>query len=149
MGNTGRWGIPFWRFFHALSFKIHANHYQLIKNDLFHHFKSLCSILPCPTCSDHATSYLHGRQVPKTIDEFKHFLYHFHNAVNVRTAKPIFKIEQLSMYEKAPIYHLFVLFSHEFMKHFYNPKTLTDDISRRSIMNAFTGWCKKNRLFLP
>ena len=86
------WGTPTWYFFHTLAEKIKENEYDGIKKDVLLHIKNICSVLPCPDCRLHATHILNSYRfyhIIKSKNEFKKFLFEFHNLVNSRTGKSI------------------------------------------------------------
>ena len=78
------WGPPIWYFFHTIAHKIKESSYSFLKNDLFNHIILVCSNLPCPTCSKHASQYLESVESRKlqTKQDFKLMLFQFHNVVN-------------------------------------------------------------------
>lgn len=92
------WGNSIWYLFHTLAEKINATKFQEQKNNLFEIVKIICSNLPCPECSDHASKELRRVNINNINDKetFKLFLLEFHNRVNTRLQKPQFTLDELN-----------------------------------------------------
>jgi hypothetical protein len=141
------WANPTWFFFHTLIEKIHPDHYLIIKHELLGQIKNICSILPCPDCANHATEYMkHIKQPPPDKEGFKRMLYQFHNAVNIRTKKQLFKYEAMEMYSRVNLNVCYVLFRNEFVKKTYNPKMLMDSMNRTNYIKNLDKWMIQNKL---
>ena len=99
-----RWGPSTWYLFHTIAEKIKEEEFNNLKEDILNNIKSICMNLPCPTCREHATSYiqrLNYNSIKNKID-LKNFLFNFHNDVNIRKNVPIFSYEELDIkYSKA------------------------------------------------
>ena len=134
------WGIPTWIFLHTLIAKLPDEKY--VADEMLTQLKQLCSVLPCPDCANHATSYLnkiHAKHVP-TRESFRQMLWTFHNAVNVRLKKPIFRLEQLAIYDRVHLGYVYATFLREFTKPLHNPRLFMDSMSRMRIVDRFKGW---------
>ncbi len=97
------WGKYTWIFFHCLAEKIKPEFFITMKFKLINWIKMICKILPCPYCSEHATLLLEKyRDYDKmnTKEDFKIFLFTFHNIVNRKTHKHIQNTQILKLYEK-------------------------------------------------
>jgi len=138
---SGVWGPPIWTLFHALAEKIHEDKFPILKNALFHHFKSVCYNLPCPTCASHAKVFLSKINFAKINDKatFQNFLHTFHNTVNTRKKLPIFDKSRLIEYNNinlASAFNNFLLV--------YNTKgnmmLLADSFQRSMILKNFKAW---------
>jgi hypothetical protein len=86
------WGPIIWKFFHTISHKIKDESFSIILVPLFTWLKTICKTLPCPECSQHATSVLSKIRIQglKNKQEFCIFMGNFHNIVNRRKKKPMF-----------------------------------------------------------
>lgn len=96
------WGKYTWIFFHCLAEKIKPDLFMKIKYKLIEWIKMICYILPCPYCSEHATQLLERYKYYNKIttkDDFKNFLFTFHNMVNKKIDKKIPDISILKQYE--------------------------------------------------
>jgi hypothetical protein len=85
------WGPPIWTFFHTLAENINEDVFPKIKFSLFHQIKKICTLLPCPDCSQDAIRFLIKVDINKlnTKNDFINMLYVFHNSVNKRKKKTI------------------------------------------------------------
>ena len=116
MSSITIWGPIFWSFFHILAESIRDEYYLDVQMILFSFIKRICSLLPCPICSLHASSYLQKINF-KSIDtknKFKLFIFHFHNHVNDHKKKTLFLEDDLIQYENKNLVYAF----HQFVQHF-------------------------------
>jgi hypothetical protein len=135
------WGPPVWIFLHTLAEKIKEDKFNELFPFLFNHIRRICSVLPCPECSNHANNFLSKVLVQniKTKSDFKNVMYSFHNLVNYRKKKEVYKIEDLSIYEKNNIidkYNHFISVYHTKG----NMKLLTESFQRKIILSDFRKW---------
>jgi len=83
------WGTYTWILFHWMSQQIKDEYFLEEKMRLLKFVTDICRNLPCPNCREHAETYL--KTVPmsqiQTKNDFISYIYHFHNAVNVRGKK--------------------------------------------------------------
>lgn len=96
------WGTPIWIFFHSLANDINDNQFKLYKNEIINLFLSVCNLLPCIVCRNHAqeamnkayTKYINSK------NDFKIFLIQFHNLVNIRRkVTPLTELEVDNIYK--------------------------------------------------
>lgn len=94
-----KWHYITWIFFHTICEKIKPEFFISAKSMLINTIRNICDTLPCPICSNHARSLLSRVNFDDIItkDQFKHFMFAFHNRVNKDIGK---KIEPLSVLEK-------------------------------------------------
>ena len=78
------WGAPVWSFLHTIAEKIKEEDFDNLKGELFEIIVKVCSNLPCPECTRHATEYMKKINFNKITckRELKLMLYTFHNSVN-------------------------------------------------------------------
>ena len=83
------WGTITWIFFHTLAEKIKDEEFENNKELFINIIINTCNHLPCPDCSQHATSVLRQAYLNniKTKKHFIEFLRQFHNIVNIKTNK--------------------------------------------------------------
>ena len=139
------WGPPIWTLFHTLIEKLKEEHFKEIYMNLFNFIKQICKYLPCPDCSQHATSFL-SKVKPEHIsnkNDFKNMLFVFHNKVNARKQKKIFEYSEMDKYVNLniiPVYNNFI--------NVYNTKgnmkMLTESFQRQFIIKNFKEWLTKN-----
>ena len=91
------WGNNIWYLFHSIAHKIKEDRFEFHKNNLFFIIKTICNTLPCPDCSKDATNMLNKIDYNsiKNKNDFKMFLFNFHNAVNAKLNKPQFSYVSL------------------------------------------------------
>lgn len=140
------WGPSTWFFLHALCEKINESHYLLVKDALWNNIKELCANLPCPDCSQHATSYLSKISTPPTKIHLIHLMYLFHNDVNQRNGKPQFPAERLPQYRNIPLSLLFSIYKKAIYHQQYNPKLMMHKMRSRQFLQRFQGWLQQQRL---
>jgi hypothetical protein len=143
------WGPPTWIFIHALCEKINPVHYLLVKDALWNHLKELCANLPCPDCSQHATSYLSKLSTPPTKMHLIQVMHTFHNVVNQNTGKPPFPVERLTQYRNVPFPVLFSLYKKANTNQQYNPKLMMHKMRSRQFLQRFQGWLQQQQLLQP
>lgn len=107
------WATPTWYFFHTFAEKIHPVFYKKNVGPCFNIIKLICYNLPCPDCRYHATNYINKISIHdvSTKEDLKFVLFTFHNFVNSRLGKQMYRWEQLDKYKRArklPIYSLFL-----------------------------------------
>jgi hypothetical protein len=139
------WGPPIWSLFHVLIEKIKEDKFKDTYIDLFNNIKRICSYLPCPECSKHATAFLstvkHEHISNKT--DFKNIMYIFHNKVNLRKKKSLFPYSEMDKYKNVNIIHIYNNFISV-----YNTKgnmnMLTESFQRQFVLKDFKEWFIKN-----
>jgi hypothetical protein len=145
MPSQGVWGPPIWTLFHTLAAKIHEDKFNEIGHELISHIRKIARYLPCPDCSQHATTFF--SQVPphmfKTKTNFINVLYVMHNHVNKRKNKPLFKLENIDMYKNNNIIHTYNRFIMVYNTR-GNMKLLTDTFQRQILIADFKKWLTKN-----
>ena len=101
MTQPSIWGPPIWKLFHVLIEKMNDESFNHLYLSLFNHIKRICSYLPCPECSQHATIFLSNikQEQISTKNDFKNMLYIFHNKVNLRKNKALFPYSEINKYK--------------------------------------------------
>ena len=94
------WGSHTWTLFHTMAEKINENDYVRLLPQLWALIKRICTLLPCPDCSQHATRFLAKikKEDIATKTDFKNMFYLFHNTVNVRKNKPLYNHINMDKY---------------------------------------------------
>ena len=139
------WGPPIWTFFHTLIEKIKEDQYDKISLPLLSFIRRICSFLPCPTCSKHATNFFNQLKPEnyKTKTDFKTLFFMLHNQVNVRKRKPISNYSSLEQYSKMNLINTYNKFINV-----YNTKgnmsLLTESFQRTLIIKDFKRWFLQN-----
>jgi len=135
------WGPAVWTLFHTLSEKINEDAYKRYFLQLFYYIIRICKFLPCPDCSEHASNFL-AKIKPnefKNKDEFKNFIYLFHNKVNFKKRKPLFNYGNINIYQKYNIIKVINNFIYKYQTK-GNMKLLTESFQRKMVINDFKRW---------
>ena len=144
---TKLWGPPTWFLFHTLAEKIKEDKFDIMKNDIINMIKRICRNLPCPDCSGHATHNLNNLKINmiRTKGDLKQFLWHFHNLVNAKTRKQLFKSEELdNRYKLANTNNIVQYFVQTWSKKSHNPKMMTEELHKTIAVKNFIEWWKTN-----
>lgn len=136
------WGPPIWTLFHALSSQL--NNPDLIK-PLFTYIQRICRFLPCPECSEDATTFLRNVRLTdlKTVEDLSKTLYLFHNHVNRKKKKTLYNYSDMSKYKS---YNLIAVFRN-FIRVYNtrgNMNMITEDFQRNMIIADFKKWLGTN-----
>ena len=145
MSPINIWGKFTWIFFHVLVSKIKDDNLEII-GQTFSMIRNICNNLPCPTCTSHAKDFL-SKIKPSEInskEKLVNLLYCFHNTVNQRKKKPIFKYEDLKPYEN---FNLAISFNN--FAQAYNTKGDIKNISttfyRTQLIGVLKKWLVNNK----
>jgi len=145
MTQPSIWGPPIWTLFHTLIEKIKEENFKNIYMELFNHIKRICSYLPCPDCSQHATLFLSKVKYEhiSNKNDFKNMLYVFHNKVNIRKQKKLLPYSELNKYKN---YNILAVYN-KFVTVYNtkgNMKMLTESFQRQFVIKSFKEWLIKN-----
>ena len=145
--NKVKWGEPTWFLLHTLSVKIKDEQFPRIRQYLLNTIYAICVNLPCPTCAEHAKSYLDGINFNtiQTKEQLKQMLHAFHNSVNQRKGYPFFPYDQLdSKYSLAITNNILVNFMNHFTERNYNIKLVAQEFTRNQLCNQLKQWFNQN-----
>jgi len=145
--NKVKWGEPTWFLLHTLSVKIKDEQFPRIRQYLLNTIYAICVNLPCPTCAEHAKSYLDGINFNtiQTKEQLKQMLHAFHNSVNQRKGYPFFPYDQLdSKYSLAITNNILVNFMNHFTQRNYNIKLVAQEFTRNQLCNQLKKWFNEN-----
>ena len=82
MVSKSVWGPCVWYLFHTLAYKAVPEDFPKIKTELIQYIQRICSNLPCPECTQHATIYMtqNSRKIAaiQTKEQLQYFLIDFH-----------------------------------------------------------------------
>ena len=145
MPSPSIWGPPTWTLLHTLAEKIHEDDFNKLIPQMFGLIKRICSYLPCPDCSDHATRFL-AKLKPEQIANklnFKNTLYLFHNMVNAKKRKPLFNYGNINIYQNLNVANVFNNFVSVYNTK-GNMKLLTESFQRALIVKDLRRWLMNN-----
>lgn len=97
------WGNNIWYLFHTIAEKIDNNKFKDSIEDIENVITLICSNLPCPECSKHASAEIKKVNFKNMTNkkQLQMMLYNFHNYVNKNLKKRQFKEEELEIYKNA------------------------------------------------
>jgi len=142
-----KWGRPIWTFFHLLAHKVKDSDFAVIRLELLNTIFSICTVLPCPVCSEHAKRYLQTINFNniRTKQELKVMICNFHNEVNKRKGYPIFNADQLDeTYDGMSFVDSINSFVFHFEDKHRSAKLMADDMMRAKIAVVVKNWIKQN-----
>lgn len=90
------WGPHYWATMHFMAAGYDNNPNHSVRATMKNFIQSIPVFLRCRECQDHAFDYIHSSNIDKVIQNRKElftFFFNFHNSVNQRIKKPLFKIE--------------------------------------------------------
>lgn len=138
------WGSPTWMFFHTLAEKIRPEFYETQRGTIITFIQRICANLPCPVCREHAMAYtrsLNERAVP-TKQALQAYLFVFHNKVNERLKKPIFK--DFDIYKTKSLRECYFRFEIEFLKNNILSRNFFDQQHRRNLIVQLRSYLSTN-----
>jgi len=142
-----RWGQPVWFFFHTIAEKVKPESFAIIRMELLQLVTSICKNLPCPTCSQHAVTYLANTNINtiQTKDQLIDFFYTFHNDVNKRKGLSQFPRELLQeKYSKANTLNIINHFLVNLLDKSYSIRMIADDFHRKRLVEDIKKWLNNN-----
>lgn len=136
------WGPPVWTLFHTLSAQLEND--DLIYQ-LFMYIQRVCKFLPCPECSQDATTFLQKVKLNeiKTADDLSKTLYLFHNHVNRKKHKPLFNYSELVKYKSYNLIRVFQSFTRVYNTR-GNMRLIADEFQRNMVIAEFKQWIGTN-----
>ena len=142
-----KWGEPIWFFFHTIAEKVKEERFQEIRVELLKNIFAICTVLPCPKCSTHATEYMNKININaiRTKSDLKNMLFQFHNTVNARKGFPIFDRTELDdKYSKANTVAIIKYFFGEFQKTDFNVSMISINMQRGLLIKKLMAWLNAN-----
>lgn len=145
--QKSKWGAPTWFFFHTLAHKLKDEYVEILLPELFNIIVLICSNLPCPTCTKHATDYM-NKIIPnliKTKTDMKNMLYLFHNEVNKLKGYPNFDYDELdTKYNTANTKNIAYNFFYFYRQKDFNINMITNNMHREQAAKSVQAWLMKN-----
>ena len=112
------WAPLTWELFHVIVEKMKEESVPYIKHIIIHIITIICDSLPCPNCREHASATLKRYKHYNTLvtkNNFKHWVFDFHNIVNRRINKPIQPYSCLEKYKTYNLPELYKIWSNQFV----------------------------------
>jgi hypothetical protein len=143
------WMNATWNVLHTIAEKLNEEHFNKIRSSVFLIIKEMCGNLPCPSCAAHARGEMKkiNPEHIKTKKDLKLMLFHFHNRVNERLKKPLFKIEHLDKYQMFNLNDLLKIFFETWTVNYSNPKMMTVNYIKNNFLKKFDIWLIENQMY--
>lgn len=141
------WGKSYWFFFHTMAAKIKPEYYLQYRNHIFDIVKEVCHNLPCPDCTQHATSYINKININslKTKEDFNMCLFEFHNSVNRRKNFPVFSVEELiQKYSTANFKNIINYFMYYYKMEYRSIRMIAESMHRQRSAKRILEWLQSN-----
>jgi hypothetical protein len=142
---TNNWGKPTWFFFHSLAEQVNDEFYKKNYKTIFNFIVRICTCLPCPDCTKHATLYLnkiHPSSV-NTKEKLQNMLFSFHNTVNIRKRKPIFN--NFNIYKFSRLDLIFNEFKNQYINNKVSNRGFNDILYRKNIIIEIEKFIDNNK----
>ena len=141
-----KWGKPVWTFFHVMSQKIKPEYFNLIIKDFLNFVLLICSALPCPICSAHASEYLRAINFNniRSKEDLINLFFVFHNVVNQRKLYAVLQRDNIPSYENENTVVVLRNFICAFEDKSRSMKLMADDLARSRISARFKFWINEN-----
>jgi len=111
------WGEPTWYLFHTVAEKVKPEIFPQIRVELLNLIHTICNLLPCPICANHAREYMSkiNFNAIQTKEQLQIMLWNFHNTVNERKGYPYFTEDMLrDKYSRANLVNILGRFMYFF-----------------------------------
>lgn len=146
-GDRMTWGAPTWTFFHVLPEKLTDKKFINNKDGIIRLITTICSNLPCPSCSQHARQYMQkvNFNAVNTVEDLRKMLYIFHNSVNERKKYAKFEYDDLTAkYSNLDFNQVANQFMFHFQKKVYAINLIAQQISRQKQVTIVKKWLIDN-----
>ena len=142
-----QWGNATWFLVHTLSEKLAYDNHDDVK-DLFNHLQSICTNLPCPDCSIHATELFNtaNLHIVTSKEQLISFFHSLHERVNQKLGKQGLSLQECNDKYKtavtgAIVNHFFAVLS----SIQYGERTMMNSFHRSDVINKFTEYLRINQ----
>jgi hypothetical protein len=138
------WGKYTWFLFHTLAEKIKSDEFVKYKSLIIKIIVGICSCLPCPVCTKHASEYLKMYPIysVKNKEDLKRYIFIFHNTVNKKKNKEIQNPKILEMYKKANLPAIITIFNQKFKTS--APNLMAEQMFRKNKLNEINLLLRNN-----
>lgn len=119
--NVKPWGRITWYFIHSFCERINEKFFNSNIDSCLDILSGVCSMIPCPTCRNHAQDFLKKYPIKKLVrtkEQLKYYFFKFHNqaTLNGNPKSNIPDISVLETYKRANFPAIVKAFRAEYMK---------------------------------
>ena len=141
------WGRITWYMFHTIAEKIKAELFPVVRTVLINFVQQISFNLPCPICAHHAKQHLSKVNFNsiQTKNDFKNFIFAFHNRVNQDLGKPTESIEILKKYETANMDKMLEYFIYVHNHESYSEQLMMRKHMKNREIKNFVNWYTTNK----
>lgn len=110
------WATPTWCLLHTIASKVVPQYFSRHRQNLINLVKKICHTLPCPYCKEHASHFVdnYNYNKIKNNEDFKLWLWEFHNTVNVQTGKQPRTVDIINNYAMNDLNKLLIFWNTKF-----------------------------------
>jgi hypothetical protein len=140
------WGPLVWKVLHCIAIKIKDDEFSKERSHLIRMITGICSNLPCPQCTSHATSIIKRNRLKdvKSKNELIRFIYLMHNIVNKRLKKKCYSFEDMHHYNECNTKHVLSEYFTANVNAKFGEKMMLHSFHRKAFLNEFYNYFKKN-----
>lgn len=141
------WGMITWYMFHVIAEKIRDEFFMFARQSMIDFVVQISNNLPCPVCAQHAKQHLarvNFSQI-QTKEQFKYFIFAFHNRVNADLGKPLQSLDVLERYKNANIDKIIQMFVHVHNHESFSNKMMMRKHMKNHNIKHFINWFTTNR----
>jgi hypothetical protein len=145
-GNRMTWGAPTWTLLHMIPEKINYDNFVKNKDSIIRLIVTICSNLPCPTCSQHANEYMKKVNfiAIKTPEDLKKMLFVFHNSVNQQKGYAQYSYDDMNKYVDLDYTTVLNEFMSHYQKKIYAPNLIAQQMYRQKQVEVVKTWFREN-----
>ena len=138
------WGKITWFLFHGMLEKISNENFVKHRIMIIELIVEICSLLPCPTCQQHATNHVKFIHRVTTLAELRKFMFMFHNFVNEKTNKPVVNENELLKYKNINMKRVLSLFYKVYERNRYNNRNFNEQMARKRLVYKMRKFFNEN-----
>lgn len=149
-GEGKPWGKITWYFIHTFCERINEDFFVKNRENCLNILSSVCSMIPCPTCREHATQYLKKNPLNRIVrnkEELKAYFFRFHNQATLN-GNPSARVEDSSiidMYKRANFKRIIYAFKAEYMKRTPTRLDYTQTLYAQTILKSVMSFLYSNQ----
>ena len=141
-----KWAGPTWLILHTLAEKVDEITFSEVRIGLLNTIYTICTLLPCPICANHAKRFLDGVNFDSIAgkEDLKRLLFDFHNQVSREKNQPIYNYDDLRIYQRTNTIKVIQNFMYHFSKKTGSMRLISDDLHRTRTITVMKQWFNDN-----